>query len=62
MDLVIDLLVFVNSKSANYDAILIIVNYLTKIVHYKSVKITVNITNLVKVIINIVVRYQGLPE
>ena len=42
-------------KGKNYNSILIIVNYLTKMVYYKQVKVTINTLRLVEVIINMVV-------
>ena len=42
--------------------ILVIVDWLTKIVHYKSVKITINVLGLAEVIIDVVVCYYGVPE
>ena len=51
-----------NWKGDSYNSILVIVNRLTKIIHYKSVKVTINTPGLVKVIINIVVRHHGLPN
>ena len=38
-----------------------IVNRLTKMVNYKLVKVTINALELVKVIIDLVVWYYGLP-
>ena len=49
-------------KRDNYDSILVIVDRLTKIVHYKLVKVTINTLDLTKVIINIVVKYQDLQD
>ena len=39
---------------------LVIVNCLTKIIYYKFVKITINISGLVKIIINIIVYHYGI--
>lgn len=52
----------VNWKSGNYDAILVVINRLTKIVYYKSAKTTIDITDLSEIIINVVVRHHGLPK
>ena len=46
----------------SYNSILIIVDWLTKIVYYKPVKISIDAPGLAEVIINIVVRYNGLPD
>ena len=37
-----------------------IVNYLTKMVYYKYVKITIDILSLIKVIINVVIYYHDI--
>ncbi len=62
MGLVTGLLILANWKSDSYDLILVIVNWLTKMVNYKSVKITINAPSLAKVIINIVVWHHRVPE
>ena len=49
-------------KGDNYDSILIIVNQLTKMVHYKPVKVTIDVSGLAKVIIDVVVWHHGLPD
>ena len=49
-------------KGENYDSILIIVGRLTKIVHYKPIKVTINAPGLAKVILNVVVQHYGLPD
>ena len=41
---------------------LIIIDPLGKIVHYKLVKVTINTLSLVKVIINVIVRHHKVPE
>lgn len=45
-----------NSKS--YNSILIIVDQLTKMIHYKSVKVTIDTIGLLEIIINIVIRHH----
>ena len=55
-----NLLLFTDEKSNSYDSILIIVNRLTKIVYNKSLKVTINISSLAEVIINVVMQYHGL--
>ena len=37
-----------------------IVNCLTKMVYYKPIKITINVLELVKVIINMVIHYSSI--
>ena len=62
MDFVTRLLVSTNWKGDNYDSILVIVDRLTKMVHYEPVKVTINALGLAEVIINVVVQYHGLPD
>ncbi len=49
-------------KGESYDSILVIVDHLTKMVHYKSVKITIDVPRLAEIIINMVVRHYGISE
>ena len=63
-DLLID---FVNSlpilmdwKGDSYDSILVIDNWLMKMVYYEPVKVTIDAPGLAEVIINMVVRYYSL--
>ena len=49
-------------KGDNYDSILVIVDRLTKMVHYEPVKVTINAPGLAEVIIDVVVRHHGLPD
>ena len=60
MDFVTRLSVLTDWKSKNYDSIFVIVVKLTKMVHYKLVKITIDAPGLAEVIIDIVIRYYGL--
>ena len=62
MDFVIGLPISTNWKRDSYDFILVIIDWLTKIVHYKPVKITINAPGLAEVIIDVVVRHHGLPD
>ena len=57
-----DLLISTNWKGDNYNFILVIVEWLTKIVHYKPVKITIHALGLTRVIIDMVVWHHGLPD
>lgn len=50
----------INWKSQRYNSILIIINCLTIIVYYESVKVTINMFDLAKVIINIIICYQDI--
>ena len=62
MNFVTGLPLFFDWKSNSYNFILVIVNQLTKMVHYKPVKITINAPGLAKVIINMVIWHHGLPN
>ena len=62
MGFVTGLPISTNLKRNNYYFILVIVDWLIKIVYYKSVKIAINIPRLAKVIIEIVVYHHGLPD
>ncbi len=62
MDFVIGLPVSTNWRGETYNSILVIVNRLTKMVHYESVKMTIDAPALVKVIIELVVQHHGLPD
>lgn len=61
IDFVICLSLLIDCKIDSYDTIFIIVDRLTKMVYYESVKTTIDVVNLAKVIINIVISYYGLP-
>ena len=62
MDFVTSLPVSINWKGDSYNSILVIVNRLTKMVHYEPVKITLDAPGLAEVIIDVVVRHHGLPD
>lgn len=62
MDFVIGLPVSTNKKDKTYNLILVIVDRLTKIVHYEPVKVIINVFALTKVIIDTVVRYHDLSD
>ena len=49
-------------KRNRYNSILVIIDWLTMMVHYKPVKVTIDALSLAEVIINIVVRYYGLSD
>lgn len=57
-----DLSVSNNWKSNNYNSILVIIYYLTEIVHYKPFKVTIDIFGLIKIIINVVIQHYGFPN
>ena len=62
IDFVTGLPISMDWKGDSYDSILVIVNRLTKMVHYKPVKVTIDASGLAKVIIDVVVRHHGLPD
>ncbi len=62
MDFITGFPISANWKGDSYNSILVIVDQLTKMVHYEPVKVTINALGLAKVIINMVVRHHGVPE
>ena len=62
MDFVMGLPISTDWKGDSYDSILVIVNWLTKMVYYEPVKVTINTPSLAEVIINVVVRHHGLLD
>ena len=60
MDFVTRLPVSIKWKGKNYDSILVIINSLMKMVHYKPVKITIHAPDLAEVIVKTVMRHHGL--
>ena len=60
MDFVTGLPLSSDWKGDSYNSILVIVDRLTKMVHYEPVKVTVNALGLAEVIIDVVVRHHGL--
>ena len=49
-------------RGNGYDSILVIVDRLTKMVHYEPVQTTITAPALAEVILNVVVRHHGLPD
>ena len=62
MDFVTGLPILTDWKGDSYDSILVIVDRLTKMVHYEPVKVTIDAPGLAEVIIDVVVRHHGLPD
>ena len=60
MDFVTSLPILTDWKEDSYNSIFVMVNWLTKIVNYKLVQVTINVSSLIKIIINMVIRYHGL--
>ncbi len=51
-----------NWKGNTYNLILVIIDRLMKMVHYEPVKVTIDALGLTEVILDVVVRYHGLPD
>ena len=49
-------------KSDNYDSIFVIVNWLTKMVHYKPVKVTIDALGPAKVILDVLIQHHSLLD
>ena len=62
IDFVTGLPISINWKKDNYDSILAIVDWVTKMVHYKPIKITINALKLAKVIIEVIVCHHGILD
>ncbi len=62
MDFVIGLPILTDWKGDTYDLIQVIIDQLLKMVYYKPVKIKIDTPSLTEVIINMVVRYHGVPK
>ena len=62
IDFMTSLHISTNSIRNSYESIIVIVDRLTKMVHYKLVKITINTPVLVEVIIDMVIRHHGLQN
>lgn len=52
--------VLTNWKSESHNFMLMVVDCLTKMVHYKPGKIVINKSGLAKVIINVIVCHHGI--
>ncbi len=62
MDFITSLLISANWKDDSYDLILVIIDRLTKIIYYKSIKVIIDMSSLAKVIINMIVRYHSISK
>ena len=49
-------------KGDSYNSILLIINQLTKMVHYEPIKVTIDAPGLAEVIIDVVIWHHGLPN
>ena len=61
-NIVTKLLILTDWKGDSYDLIHVIVNWLSKMVYYKQVKININALGLAKLIIHVVVKYYKLSD
>lgn len=57
-----DLPLLVDERGNSYNLILVIIDNMINISHYKPVKTTINIGSLAKVIIDIIVKYYNFLE
>ncbi len=62
INFIMGLLISINWKSKSYNSILMIINYLIKMVYYKPVNITIDVPRLAKVIINRVICHYNIFE
>ena len=60
IDFIIELPISTNWKTDNYDSILVIIDWLTKMIHYEPVKIIIDTLNLMEVTLDIIVQHHGL--
>lgn len=58
MEFVTGFLILTHWEAKSYDSILVIVKRFTKTIHYKPFKITIDILDLAKMIINVVIHYH----
>lgn len=62
MNFIMDLSILSDWKGIGYNSILIIIDGLMNIVYNKLLKVTINTTGLVEMIINVIMRYYGQTE
>ena len=62
MDFVTGLPLSADWKKDSCNSILVIVDHLTKMVHYELVKVTIDAPGLAKVILDVVVCHHGLSD
>ena len=62
MDFITRPLISTDWKVDSYDFILVIVDQLIKMVHYKPIKVIINAPGLVEVVLDVIVRYYDLPD
>ena len=62
MEFVTRLPIFTNWKDNNYNSILVVIDRLTKMVHYELVQTTINVSGVAEVIIDVIIWYHGLYD
>ena len=62
IDFVTGLPISTNWKGESYNSILVIIDRLTKMIHYEPVKIIINAPGFAEVIINVIICHPGLPN
>ena len=62
MDFVTSLPISINWKRDSYNSILVIVDWLIKMVYYKPIEITIDAPGLIEVIIDVVLRHHSLLD
>ena len=62
IDFVTGLPISTDWKGDSYDSILVIVDWLTKMMHYEPVKVIIDAPELAEVILDVIVWHHGLPD
>ena len=62
IDFMTGLPISTNWKGDFFNSILVIVDWPTKMVHYKPIKTTIDQLGLVKLLINVIVKHDGRPD
>lgn len=62
MSFMTSLLLFVNLKNNSYNTILVIIDYLTKMIYWELVKTIIDLARLAKVIIIVMVKPNSLTR
>ncbi len=57
-----DFPILADRKGDSYDSILVIIDKLTKIVYYELVTVTIDVSSIAKVIIDVVMYHHGVLE
>ena len=62
IDFVTELPISTDWKGDSYDSIPVIIDRLTKMVHYEPIKVTIDAPELAEAILDVVIRHHGLPN